>query len=309
VNARFGFGDYQYELVRDWPKFPKAVIASDIATDSKGLAYVPARDTDSNGAQNLRSGSIQIFDRNGTFMRSFGEDLCIIPHGIWINSNDEIFHTDMKEQTVRKFAPSGELLMTLGTPGELGPEGSPFRGPTRAVQSQSGDIYVSDGYEQNRIHRFTPEGELTLSWGKGDPVYYQEHTLGNVTGVAGEGPGEFNLPHDVTVDRNGRVYIMDRSNNRCQVFDSEGAYITEWADIRGPNDAVIDENDVMHVVEAPGTVLVITLEGEVLGRWGRHGEGIGEFRGYPHGVWMDPNGDIYVAEVGAENALQKFARV
>ena len=102
---------------------------------------------------------------------------------------------------------------------------------------------------------------------------------------------------------------MDRSNNRCQVFDSEGEYITEWADIRGPNDAVIDENDVMHVAEAPGTVLVITLEGEVLGRWGRHGEGIGEFRGYPHGVWMDPNGDIYVAEVGAENALQKFARV
>ena len=165
MNARFGFGDYQYELVRDWPKFPKAVIASDVATDSKGQAYVPARNTPFPGG--VRSGAILVFDRDGGFVRSFGEDLCITPHGISINSNDEIFHADSQEHTVRKFAPSGELLMTLGTPGELGPEGSPFRGPTRAVQSQSGDIYVSDGYEQNRIHRFTPDGELTLSWGKG----------------------------------------------------------------------------------------------------------------------------------------------
>ena len=306
MAKRFGAGDYQYELVSSWGRFPKEGVASDVATDSEDRVYVAFRDAP---YPQVRSGAILGFDRDGGFLDSWGEDLFTTPHGLWIGPNDEVFYVDSSDHTVRKFSTSGELLMTLGTQGKLGEPGMPFRGPTRAVLSQSGEIFVSDGYQQNRVHRFTSEGELILSWGSGDPVFYDREVHGNYDGTPGTGQGEFNLPHDVTVDRNDRVYIQDRSNNRCQIFNAVGEYLTEWKDIRGPNDAVIDDNDVMHIAEGAQGILITTLEGEIIGRWGEKGNSPGQFSGAPHGLWIDSHGDLYVAEVGAQNALQKFARV
>ena len=292
MSKRFGVGDYQYEFVPGWPQFPRSGVASDIAFDSKGRAYVAFRDP---GSPEVQSGAILVFDGDGKFLESWGEKLFTTPHGIWIGPDDEIFHADAYGHMVHKFSPSGEVLMTLGTPGELGPEGSPFRGPTRAVLSSTGDIFVADGYRQNRVHRFTSEGELVLSWG---------------SGVAGTGPGEFDLPHDVTLDKNDRVYIMDRANSRCQIFDVDGQYIDQWHGLNMPDDAVIDEDDVMHVAEGiPTSILIMTLQGEVIGRWGEEGDGPGQFAGVPHGLWIDADGALYVAEVRAENALSKYVRV
>lgn len=292
MSNRFGFGKYQYEFVSSWPQFPKAGVASDVAVDSQGLAYVSFRDAP---YPETRSGAILVFDKEGRYLRSWGEELFTTPHGIWIGPDDEIFHVDAYGHMVNKFSPDGDVLLTLGTPGEYGPEGAPFRGPTRAVLSRSGEIFVSDGYRQNRVHRFTAEGELITSWG---------------SGVAGTGPGEFDLPHDVTVDKNDRVYVMDRANNRCQIFNVDGQYQEEWPDIIVPNDAVINEEDVMHIAEGvPPAILVTTLSGEVLGRWGEQGDGPGQFAGIPHGLWMDAQGDVYVAQVGADNALNRYTRV
>jgi hypothetical protein len=101
---------------------------------------------------------------------------------------------------------------------------------------------------------------------------------------------------------------MDRTNNRCQVFDMDGKYLTEWPDVRGPNDSFIDDAGVMHIVSARGLELR-TLDGGLVGRWGEKGDQPGQFANSPHGVWIDPQGSIYVAEVGGLNRLQKFARV
>ena len=93
------------------------------------------------------------------------------------------------------------------------------------------------------------------------------------------------------------------------MFDSNGQYLKEWSDIRGPNDAVIIDGNIMVVAEGVGSILTISLDGQVLDRWGQRGDNLGEFRGYPHGIWVDQNQDLYVAEVGADKALQKFARL
>ena len=306
MAMRFGVGDYRYELVEGWGEWPVDGVASDVATDSQDRVYVAVRTSQT---AESKTGVILVFDRCGKFLRSWGEDLFTVCHGLWIGPADEVLHADSGDHTVTKFDTDGNVLMTLGTRNEWGGPGTPFRSPTRAVQSTDGDIYVSDGYHQNRCHRFSPGGELLFSWGSGDPVYYQRVTLGNMTGTPGTGPGEFNLPHDITVDRNGLSYVQDRENHRCQIFDAEGGYLTEWRDVRGPNDAVIDEDDVMHIAEGDGSILIVRLDGEVIGRWGSRGEGPGHWRGFPHGLWLDSRGDLYVAEVGAQKALQKFARV
>ena len=236
--------------------------------------------------------AVLIYDRDGTFLRSWGEDIFKKPHGIWISPGDEIYVTDTVDHTVRKFSLSGELLMTLGTVDQPGSPGQPFNRPTRAVLSQSGELYVSDGYGQSRVHRLTPDGEVIVSWGE-----------------PGTGPGEFALPHDVTLDTNDRVYILDRTNLRCEIFNSNGEYLTEWGDLRSPNDLFIDADDVIHIAEAEQRISIMTTAGEVIGRWGEQGTGPGQFSDAPHGIWIDSHGDLYVSEVIAEKRLQKFARV
>jgi len=313
MSAKFGKNDYQYQLVEGWGDWPINGVASDVAVDSSGNVFVAVR-TLQTPEENY--GTILIFDQKGNTVARWGDEYCSTPHGLWINERDEIWLADSGNHAVRKFDTSGKLLKTLGTPGELGPYGSPFRSPTRAVESEDGDIFVSDGYWQNKVHRFDPDGKHITTWGEGEPVFkkeawelYRSEICCEAKGVAGTGPGQFNLPHDVTVDTDKNVYVMDRENNRCQMFDSNGQYLKEWSDIRGPNDAVIIDGNIMVVAEGVGSILTISLDGQVLDRWGQRGDNLGEFRGYPHGIWVDQNQDLYVAEVGADKALQKFARL
>jgi DNA-binding beta-propeller fold protein YncE len=308
MSIKVGVGEYQYEVAEGWGEWPVNGVASDVATDSQGRVYVAVRTSQT---AELQTGAVVVFDRDGNHLDTWGEDVFQVCHGLWISPSDEVLHADAGDNTVTKFTTGGELLMTIGTKGALGSPGEPFRSPTSAVQSSSGDIYVSDGYRQNRCHKFTITGELIFSWGEGDNVYWQEQVEGKVTGRAGVGPGEFNLPHHITVDKNDLSYVQDRSNNRCQVFDPEGNYITEWKDVRGSNDAVIDSDDVMHIAEAGGDagVLIVKLDGEVIGRWGERGDSPGQWKGHPHGLWIDKFGDMYVAEVGTQKAIQKFIRI
>ena len=183
-------------------------------------------------------------------------------------------------------------MQTFGTIDKPGVPGTPFNQPTRAVLSSSGEMYVSDGYGQSRVHRMTADGDVILSWGG-----------------PGTGPGEFNLPHDVTVDHNDKVYILDRGNLRCQIFNNEGEFLTEWTNLGSPNDLFIDPDNIIHIAEARQSICIMTLDGEIIGRWGVKGTGPGQFSDSPHGIWIDSNGDIYVSEVIAERRLQKFKRI
>ena len=309
VAKRFGVAGYQYELVRDWPKIEIKGVASDVACDSQGRAYVAVRHPVDGKPASIGpgTGTMLVFGRDGRLVGNWG-DIFSAPHGLWISAEDEVFHADTGFHVVTIHSTDGRIRSMLGTKGKPGSPGTPFNMPTRAKRGPNGDIFVSDGYGQNRVHRFTRSGELVLSWGAGDPVFYQQWAGQPVTGKTGTGPGEFNLPHDVTVAADGRVFVMDRTNNRCQVFDTRGKYLAEWADVRGPNDSFIDDASVMHIVSARGLELR-TLDGGLVGRWGEKGGEPGQFANSPHGVWIDPDGALYVAEVGGLNRLQKFARV
>ncbi len=297
--------NYKYEHVEGWGDFPRGGVVSDIATDSEGRVYACVR---LRQGPDGNEGEMWVFDRDGKLLDRWGRDIFTVPHGLFIQ-DDVLYHADAGDHTVRKFTPDGKTLMVLGTEGERGPSGEPFRSPTNATIAPSGDLYVSDGYEQNRCHCFTSAGELKVSWGRGDAVYYQMASQGEVTGEVGDGPGEFNLPHGIVTDSAGLVYVIDRENGRVQVFTADGEYKTEWNDVPGGNDAVVDDDGVMHIASGYGPIILKTLDGETLGSWGEKGEEPGRFYGAPHGIWIDSAGDIYVAQVGAQLALDKFARV
>ena len=133
MTRRFGFGDYQYELVEGWPKIEIKGATADLACDSRGRVYVGVRNPKPDGSPgNILGGTghVLVFDRDGNLVDNWGE-ICSSPHGVWINQQDEIFLSDTGFHTVTKHAPSGEVLLTLGTKGSPGAPGEPFNMPTK----------------------------------------------------------------------------------------------------------------------------------------------------------------------------------
>jgi len=315
-----------YEVVVGWEQLPEGwsfVEVAGVATDSKDRVFVFNR-----GAH-----PVIVFDTDGKFIDAWGESIFTNAHGIYIGPDDRVYCADNFDHTVRIFSPDGQLTQTLGEKDQPSDTGfvagkspvlrgaGPFNMVTNVALSGSGDLYVSDGYGNSRVHKFSGDGEHILSWGE-----------------PGTGPGEFNLPHAIAVDRNDRVYVADRENSRIQVFTVAGEYITEWNHVTRPDDLYIDREDNLYVAELgqragkgpnvqiePHTpyaqVCVLTLDGEVQTRFGDDDPvAPGNFFA-PHGIWADSKGDLYVGEVTVSgggrfglvpmdcHSLQKFIRI
>ena len=282
----FGQGTHQYTVQEDWWTLPEGwefgwVPA--VAVDSQDRVYVYSRSEH----------PMVVFDRDGNFIDAWGDDILKDAHGIFIDADDNIYCTERDTHVVRKFTTAGELLMTLGTPDEPGAEGEPFNKPTDFALGPDGEMYISDGYGNARVHKYSPDGELIKSWGQ-----------------PGTGPGEFDLPHCVRVDPRNRLMVADRENNRIQFFTLDGEYIEEWGDLLQPDTIYIDEDDLVYIAELGQRISIMTLDGEVISQWGSEpGSSVpGEFMACPHGIWLDSHGDIYVGEVQADARLQKFIR-
>lgn len=282
----FGQGTHQYTVHENWWSLPEGwefgwIPA--VAVDSQDRVYVYSRSEH----------PMVVFDRDGNFLTSWGDDILKDAHGIYIDENDHIYCTERETHVVQKFTTDGELLMTLGTMDEPGAEGEPFNLPTDFALGPHGEMYISDGYGNSRIHKYSPDGELIKSWGK-----------------PGTGPGEFDLPHCVRVDPRNRVMVADRENNRIQFFTLDGDYIEEWGDLLQPDTIYIDEDDLVYIAELGQRISIMTLDGEVVSQWGSEpGSDVpGEFMACPHGIWLDSHGDIYVGEVQADARLQKYIR-
>ena len=295
-----GDGDYRYEVLPEWPKkMPeswKFGMASDVAVDSKDRVWVFAREQH----------PVSWWTTDGELVGSWGYGLILgiapefffrEPHGIFIDSDDNIWLSEKQRHIVTKHNQSGEILMELGnrdwaavTNTWDGRHGEPFNSPTGIAIGSSGKIYVSDGYGNRRIHRFSADGELEMNWG-----------------VPGDGPGEFALVHNVGVDENGRVYGCDRENNRIQIFDGDGNFITEWTDMSAPGD--IHFRDGLAYVAEQGNnraVSIWTLDGDLVTRW--HGDDEAKILGAAHGIWTDSEGSIYVAEIGTPEMGQRVRK-
>lgn len=289
MAVTLGSGKFTYEVDIDWAKLPQGWSfkeVADVAVDSSDNVYV----------FNRSAHPMIVFDREGNFIKSWGEDLFKRPHGVTFGPDGNLWCVDDGDHTVRKCTPDGQVLLTIGTPGKPAPyqSGKPFNRPTKvAFDPRSGDLYISDGYGNARVHKYTPDGKHLFSWGE-----------------YGNDPGQFNLVHSVCTDRHGHVYVADRENHRVQIFNSKGEFITQWVNMHRPCGLYI-EGDLCYIGELPSQlavnadypnigsrVSIYTLEGKLLARLGdrRSGEEPGQFIA-PHGIDVDSHGDIYIGEV------------
>jgi len=282
---------YDYELVQSWGTLPDGMTfgtVSSVASDSQNRVYVYQR----------KDPPIVVLDSDGNYLNSWGISAFNLPHGFCI-VDDVIYLTDREDSVCLKYTLDGKPLMVLGDrgihsdtgceePGELVLRAAgPFNYPSEMYPSPSGDLYVSDGYRNSRVHRFSAEGRYITSWG----------TPGK------GGPGEFHLPHSLLIDEEGLVYVCDRENNRIQVFTPEGEFITMWTDMTRPNDISQSVDGDFYIAESTfeGSTPRITVrdkEGEILSSW--------ESR-QAHGLWVDKQDSVYLALPGAQS-VDKYIR-
>jgi DNA-binding beta-propeller fold protein YncE len=279
-GERLADGVAEYRSVPDWARIPAGLTlgpVSAVATDAADQVYVCHR-----GPR-----PVLVFDREGKFLRSWGDDVLKTPHGLRVDREGHVWVTDIGFHQVMKFDATGKLLLSLGRKGEAGDRPDQFDRPTDVAVTPSGDFYISDGYGNSRVLKFSKEGKLLKQWGK-----------------RGTGPGEFNLPHAVCLDARGRVIVADRENNRIQVFDAEGTFLAQWKSGVAPFGLFL-AGDRMFVADGRAHwVAVLDADGKVLGRWGEKGAGPGQLN-LPHMLCVDSRGAVYVAEV-ENRRLQKF---
>ena len=294
-----------YRVVEGWEQLPdgyRHLDVAGVAVDSRDRVFIITREDP----------RVIVCGPDGAFQASWGEDLFTArTHGITIGPDDAVYCVDEGNHVVYRFTPDGTLRQTIGSLGQASDTGydgrslasiirggPPFNRPTNLAVAPGGDLYVTDGYGNARVHRFSAEGRLLQSWGE-----------------PGAGPGQFNLPHGIAVLADGRVLVADRENDRIQLFDPEGKYLDQWTQVQRPTNIALDREGRIYVSELwwragdrppaggaiaedrPGRVSVLDREGAVLARWGGPDPcAPGNFAA-PHDVCVDSRGDVYVAEV------------
>ena len=276
--ATVGTGKYTYDVVPNWGKLPSGWTfgeVSAVAVDSQDRLFV------------LQRGDppILILDREGDFLSSWGNGTITFGHGIYIGPDDAIYLTDRNDHVALKFTLDGKPVVILGTRGQYSDTGceeeagtvlragGPFNMPSGMVNSPSGDLYVSDGYRNCRVHRFSSSGSLISSWGNPGKT----------------APGELHVPHCLWVDKQGLVYVCDRDNRRIQVFTATGEFKTMWTGLNRPTGIYMDANETVFVSELEERMSVLDKQGNVLARW--------DAPAWAHWLSGDSRGDLYLAEV------------
>lgn len=290
VAVQLGEGAHTYRNDTDWAKLPEGIGWREVAGVVVGLdkkVYVFARG----------DYPVVVFDADGTYLANWGQGLCSNPHAITLGPSNTFYVTDHFGHAIRQVNYEGELLLTIGEPGVASElhGGRPFNMPTDvAVDPSTGDLFISDGYKNSAIHRFSAEGEHILSWGG-----------------PGVDPGEFSIPHNIDTDSDGYVYVADRENHRIQVFDGEGNFQTQFNNVHRPCALRVGSDGLIYVgelgfsmkvnQEVPNIgprVSILNKSGERLAKVGHLGFGLepGQMVA-PHGIAVDAVGDIYLGEV------------
>ena len=302
MSVILGSGEYRYRVVEDWAKLPDG-------WEFRDVAAVAVDSTDTVYVFNRGEHPMMVFDREGNFLRSWGEDLFTRAHGIHVGPDDALYCTDDGDHTVRKCTTDGKVLLEIGIPGTPAPfmSGEPFHRCTHTALSPDGHLFVSDGYGNARVHKYTPDGKLVHSWGE-----------------PGADAGQFNVVHNIVADDEGWIYVADRENHRVQVFDTNGKYETQWKNLHRPCGLYMPRGKCPHCFIGelgPGMAInrgipnlgprlsIVTNEGKLVARLGgEDGPGLesGKFLA-PHGLAIDSNGDIYVGEVAYINWPSSFS--
>jgi sugar lactone lactonase YvrE len=276
---------------------------------------------------------LTIFSPEGKIIGGWPEGLIGGGHGIYIDEQDFVYIIDSGWHVLSKFTTDGKPLMMIGNKGVPSDSGAvngnfktvkrgapPFYSPSKVTVSPRGEIFVTDGYGNARVHRFAADGTLLASWGE-----------------PGGGPGEFRIPHGIGVDDQDRVYVADRENNRVQIFDINGKLLNIWEGINRPDglcvrDGIVYVAELGHITYVDNVlyepyenmpwsmVKIFDVKGNELCRFG--GEETWKDGNFfaAHGANLDREGNLYISEAGwptnestppekPHHALQKFRPV
>lgn len=296
-----------YQVVHGWPVLPESEmlgIVSAVAVDSHNHVFVFDRRervwprSDTLDTTPIEGATVRVFDgRTGIRLKEWGARTFALPHSITIDASDNVWLSDVALHQVYKYSHDGILLLTVGERGVPGDDSAHFNRPSGVVAAPDGSFYVSDGYGNNRVMAFAPDGRFLFQWGG-----------------KGQGPGQFDLPHGIARDDAGLLYVSDRSNGRVQVFDARGHYLREWKSraLASPNNVAITRDGTALVVDDGGKdiipdrsgIVVLAPDGSFLERFGRYGNYDGQFVGV-HSVAVGPDGAVYVADADGRR-VQKF---
>jgi len=300
----------KYELVEGWPNLPQGynlgqVTGIDVDTSQNVLLIHRAwrrwkilnevfPDTP------ISANTVLELDRkSGKLLNSWGAGLFIMPHGLKVDKENNVWITDVGLQQVLKFSHDGKLLMKLGEARIAGNDSLHFNYPTDVAFATDGSFYVSDGYRNSRVIKFSKEGKFLFEWGK-----------------KGNEEGEFNTPHGIDIDSHGNVYVADRENNRIQKFDSKGNFLKQWkndvaiqlyalkVDPKNENVIAVDYLTVNDTLIKGSDVIVCDSSVKFINRFGRTGLYNGPICRY-HDITLDNEGSIYVGDI-LGNRIQKF---
>jgi sugar lactone lactonase YvrE len=305
-----------YVTVENWAKLPAGRMwgsTSAVDIDRDGKSVWVAERCGANSCAGKNDAPILKFDASGNLVKSFGEGMFIFPHGICVDKDGNIWITDGqgkdgKGHQVFKFSPDGKVLMTLGKAGVAGDGPDTFNQPNDVAIAPNGDIFISDGHTPNmgnaRVLKFTKDGTFIKQWGG-----------------HGSGPGQFEVPHALAFDSQGRLFVGDRANNRIQIFDQDGKFIAEWRQFSRPSGIYIDKNDIIYVTDSEST----DRDGYGHNPGYKRGIRIGSAKdgtvtafipdpsaatgatSTSEGVAADAAGNVYGAEVGPKD-LKKYVR-
>jgi len=315
--------EIRYQSVPDFLKIPPDIYFGEVAgvaVNSKGHVFVFSRGDTTGPAYGASAAQLLEFGADGKFIREIGRHLYAwsFAHSVKVDKDDNIWVADKGSDMVIKFNPEGRVSMVFGRKQEASDEGTePLRHPKLPVDGMfrqvtdmawdlAGNIYISDGYINSRVAKIDKDGNWLKSWGE-----------------PGDAPGQFNTPHSIAVDAQGRVYIADRGNRRLQVFDGEGKFLHQiivdvpvdpdarpaignkpsaatgamapgapWAICitPGPNQVLFSSDGY------PGRIYKLTLDGKVLGALGKSGKQLKQF-GWIHEIACPSETELYVAEL------------
>ncbi len=293
-----------YRTIEGWAKLPEGRVwgaTSAVDIDRDGHSVWVAERCGANSCANSTLDPILHFDPTGKLVKSFGAGIFAFPHGMFVDRDGNIWVTDGQgSHQVFKFSADGRLLMVLGRKGG-GRDGEFFYQPNDVLVAPNGDIFVAEGHggDVSRIVKLSKDG-----------------TLIKVIGRKGSGRVEFDQPHGLAMDSQGRLFVADRSNNRIQILDQNGGFIAEWKQFSRPSGLYIDRHDTLYVADSES--------GDVEGKYGynlgwKRGIRVGSARdgsvaafipdpkpnpngpgstSAAEGVAADADGVVYGAEVG-----------
>lgn len=302
----------KYELVKNWPDLPKDLKLGNptgISIDTnQNIVVFHRADREweyfsSMPDKPIQSKTIFIINKeSGKLINSWGDNLFIMPHGLKVDNKNNIWVTDIGLHQVFKFSYDGKLLLKLGEARVAGNDSLHFDKPTDIAITRDGSFYVSDGYGNSRVIKFSAAGKYLYEWGK-----------------KGSKESEFNIPHGISLDDFDNVYVADRENNRIQVFDTTGKFIKQFAENSfGTICAVafdksksklfaVDDLSFFKTKHRGSDVFIFDTTGKVQTRFGRSGSYEGNTSWY-HDLTIDKDENIYVGDI-LGNTVQKFRKV